>query len=104
MESTRLIQILLPVHDNEKKPFPPDHYTAIADELTDRFGGVTTYSQAPAEGLWQDGSATVADTIIVMEVMIEQPDLMWWREFRERLELRFKQDQIIIRSIPIDLL
>jgi hypothetical protein len=104
MESTHLVQILLPLHDNEKKPFPPNHYTAIADELTDRFGGVTTYSQAPAEGLWQDGSGTVTDTIIVMEVMIEQPDPTWWRDFRGRLEKRFRQDQIIIRSIPIDLL
>jgi hypothetical protein len=99
-----LIQILLPLEDNAHKRFPRAYYSDVAKELTEKFGGATIYSRAPAQGLWQDESATVSDTIIIVEVMVESPAPRWWRAFRERLEEKFRQEQIIVRSMSAELL
>jgi hypothetical protein len=55
-----LIQILLPLVDNEGQPFPHSDYMRVRSELTERFGGLTAFTRAPAEGFvggeWQDGT------------------------------------------------
>jgi len=30
------------------RPLPASNYTAVRDELTERFGGLTAYTRAPA--------------------------------------------------------
>jgi hypothetical protein len=45
-----LLQIFLPVRNNNDKPFPKGHYTRIRKTLTKEFGGLTAYTRAPAEG------------------------------------------------------
>jgi hypothetical protein len=51
-----LIQVLLPLKDNDGRPYEPEMFRGVADELTERFGGLTAHTQAPAEGLWKGGS------------------------------------------------
>ena len=94
-----LVQLLLPLYDNTGDPFPPAHYAAVRTELTDRFGGLTAYTRAPAQGLWSepDGSPK-RDDIVVYEVMADSLDREWWSEFRRLLERRFAQDELVIRS------
>lgn len=99
-----LIQILLPLFDNEGTHFEPALYADIRRELNERFGGLTAFSRAPAEGLWQDDGRTKHDDIIVMEVMTEGVDTEWWRTYRKTLETRFKQDVIVIRAQMVSLL
>ncbi|HEX8373823.1 MAG TPA: hypothetical protein VF606_01440, partial [Geminicoccaceae bacterium] len=48
-----LVQILLPLRDNEGWPFHEDEYLRIRRELTGRFGGLTAYTRVPAEGVWR---------------------------------------------------
>ena len=48
-----LVQILLPLSDNDGRRFPRTEFDRIKSELADRYSGVTAYLQAPAEGLWQ---------------------------------------------------
>lgn len=43
-----LVQILLPLYDNDGRRFPTSHYESLRAELTERFGGLTSYSRAPA--------------------------------------------------------
>jgi hypothetical protein len=31
-------------------------------------------------------------------------DVAWWAAYRRELEVRFRQDQIVIRAIQVDLL
>lgn len=99
-----LIQILLPLFDNEGTHFDPALYADVRNELNGQFGGLTAFSRAPAEGLWQDDGKTKHDDIIVMEVMAEGVDTEWWRRYRKTLEARFKQDVIIIRAQMVSLL
>src|SRR4051812_26181338 len=99
-----LIQILLPLFDNQGAHFEPALYADTRRELTDRFGGLTAFSRAPAEGLWQDDGKTKHDDIIVLEVMADGVDTDWWRAYRRTLETRFKQDVIVVRAQMVSLL
>lgn len=65
----QLIQILLPVYGKYGKPFASAQYDRVCKELTDRFGGLTAFSRAPAEGLWKKEGATEQNDILVFEVM-----------------------------------
>jgi hypothetical protein len=98
-----LVQLLLPVDDEQGRPHPRAHYDGLALRLTERFGGVTAYTRAPATGLWQaDSGAKVRDEVVVYEVMVEVLDRAWWAALRGELEARFEQDEIVIRALAID--
>ena len=98
-----LVQLLLPLYDNAGRAFPAVHYAAVRDELTARFGGLTAYSRAPAQGLWQESQGPPKrDDIIVYEVMTDALDRAWWSEYRRALERRFSQHELIIRSQEVE--
>lgn len=100
-----LIQILLPLYDNDGNPFPHGEYEQVRHELTERFGGITTYVRSPAEGLWKESATrTVHDEIVIFEVMTEQLDQRWWREFREELCKRYRQVSLIVRATRIEVM
>lgn len=99
-----LVQILLPLFDNHGQRLPKGEYDRVRDELTERFGGLTSFSRAPAEGLWQQGGRTARDDIVVLEVMTEHVDRAWWAAYRGELEGRFRQEAIVVRVQPIELL
>ncbi|ACA18158.1 conserved hypothetical protein [Methylobacterium sp. 4-46] len=102
--SATLVQILLPLSDNEGRPFPGSAYAGVRDELAGTFGGVTAYSRGPAEGVWQDGKGRSHDDIVVFEVMCDDLDPAWWARYRRELEARFRQDSIVVRAQAIRLL
>ena len=94
-----LIQLLLPIYDNSGQPFPASHHKAVKDELARHFGGMTAYTRAPAEGLWNDETGVqTRDDIIVYEVMVDTLDEAWWSAFREQLEVQFEQREVLVRA------
>lgn len=99
-----LVQLLLPARDNAGQVFSSDAFDDVARELTERFGGVTAYSRAPAEGRWKQDADTEHDDIVVVEVMDESLDRAWWAAYRQELEQRFRQDVVIVRAQTIELL
>jgi hypothetical protein len=98
-----LVQLLLPLYDNAGARQPEALFRDVRRELTEQFGGLTTYSRAPARGLWQDDAngATEQDEIVVYEVMVERIDAAWWREYRESLERAFRQKALVVRAQEI---
>ncbi len=97
-----LVQLLLPLRDDEGRAFPSSHYAELRETLTQHFGGLTAYSRAPAEGLWApDGAPPARDDVVVYEVMVDALDAAWWRALRVDLEARFAQDELVIRAHPI---
>ncbi len=101
----QLIQILLPVYNQQNEVFPAETFNHIRQELTDKFGGITTYSRAPATGLWKENEQkTVKDDIMVYEVMAETLDKDWWQNYKSQLESIFEQDEILIRTWEIQVL
>ena len=100
-----LVQVLLPLFDNQGRALPRAPHQAVRAELAEQFGGLTAYTRAPAEGLWQDeGAGTRRDDIVLYEVMTEQLDEGWWRDYRRRLEARFRQEQVVVRAQEIRVL
>lgn len=94
-----LVQIFLPLHDNEQQAFPREEYQQVRRELTEKFGGLTVYTRAPAEGLWKlNENHTSRDDIVIFEVMAGELDAGWWRTYRHGLEKRFRQDVILVRA------
>jgi hypothetical protein len=97
-----LIEILLPLLDTDGAAFPAESYDQLANELTERFGGVTSFARSPAEGRWRKEGATERDEIVVLEVMADQLDRPWWLELRTKLMRKFNQDDIVIRIHAIE--
>jgi hypothetical protein len=93
-----LVQVLLPVYGNEGDRFPTDYYNEVRTKLTDKFGGLTAYTRAPAEGLWNSAGTVKRDDIVVVEVMAQSLDRAFWGNYRRELEELFQQDKIVIRA------
>ena len=99
-----LVQILLPVRDNDGRPFNTHAFEDVAWQLSKKFGGITAYSRAPAEGRWETTGTTQHDDVVVFEVMADALDRAWWRDFRGELEATFRQTRVIVRTHAIELL
>lgn len=100
-----LIHILLPLYDNDLQALPQALFTDVRDELMKQFGGMTAHTRAPVNGLWrEDDSHAVHDDLIIYEVMTAELDRAWWAGYRRSLEIRFRQEQILIRAQPVELL
>lgn len=97
-----LVQVLLPLYDNDGHRFQDDAFARVRRELTAQFGGVTAYARAPATGLWQREDGRVdRDEMVMFEVMVDPLDRTWWKRYREDLEQRFRQDAIVARALPV---
>jgi hypothetical protein len=70
-----LVQLLLALVDERAI------FEAVMHELTERFGGVTAYSRAPAAGRWKSAS--------------------WWARYRRGLEKRLQQKELVVRAHAI---
>ena len=94
-----LIQILLPLYDNDGQRFGETAFGETRAELLEKFGGLTAYQRAPAKGLWKtDGGEVARDDVVILEVMVESLDRAWWQTYRGTLQRRFRQDVIVIRA------
>lgn len=101
-----LIELLLPLFDNAGHEIDHARHREVAKELTERFGGLTAHTRAPATGLWKPSphENPAHDEIVIFEVMTDTVDAAWWTSYRRLLESRFRQDQVLIRAIHVELL
>jgi hypothetical protein len=98
-----LVQLLLPLRDNDGHPFPQDYFVRVRAELTARYGGVTAYLRAPASGVWKDEQGEVArEEVVMVEVMMETLDRAWWQSYRRELEARFRQQELLVRALACE--
>ena len=98
-----LVQILLPLSNNNGKKFSGKKFASVRKHLLDQYGGVTIYNRSPATGLWEDSdNELAADRVIIFEVMVTAIEINWWKQYRAKLEKQFQQDEIVIRSIAIE--
>jgi hypothetical protein len=98
-----LVQILLPLYDNEKRAFARDEFDRVRRELTERFGGVTAYLRSPAEGRWKDAGGEVAhDDVVIYEVLTDALERDWWAHYRAELARRFRQEELLVRASEVE--
>lgn len=97
-----LVQILLPVLDEQGEQYGKRLYSDLARDLTNRFGGLTAYTQSPATGYLEDGPGrSVRESVVIYEVTVEDLERTWWAALRERLEIEFAQGDVIVRAQDI---
>ena len=99
-----LVQLLLPLYDNEGSVFPRGVFDRVRQELTESHGGATAFLRSPAEGLWKDEGQVSRDEVVLIEVMAKRLDRQWWAEYSSELKRRFRQDELVIRALVVDLL
>ena len=99
-----LIQFLLPLRDNEGHAFGRADFERVRTELTERFGGVTAFLQAPAQGAWKEEGETTRDEVVLYEVMVENLERAWWKDYRAQLERRFRQETLLVRALGVETL
>ncbi|HTO31970.1 MAG TPA: hypothetical protein VL202_12435, partial [Pararhizobium sp.] len=77
----QLVQILLPLTDNDGKPFPPAMFETLKEDLTREYRGVTAFVQAPAQGRWTETEAGASEEdIVIFEVMVKELYLGQWKQ------------------------
>jgi hypothetical protein len=81
-----------------------DVIAIVQREMTERYGGVTAYLNSPAKGLWSNGGNAEEDDVIVIEVMVDNLDRTWWHQYRRKLEQLLKQDELLVRALPVETL
>jgi hypothetical protein len=102
---THLVQLLLPLADNNGEGFSQAAFAAVRHELTQQFGDVTAFMRSPATGLWKKETGEVdRDEVVTVEVMVETLDREWWHAYRERLAQTFGQDALVVRAIEMETL
>jgi len=98
-----LVQLLLPLYDNVGRPLPAERFAGVRQTLVERFGGLTTYTRAPAKGLWADDQDhVVRDDLVVYEVMVPTLERDWWAAYRAALERQWGQQELVVRAQPIE--
>jgi len=97
-----LVEILLPLSDNNGRAFDPKKLAAVREKFTAQFGGVTAFTRVPAHGSSDASGKIVHDDIVVFEVMVATLDQGWWSDYRRTLERDFSQDEVVIRASGIE--
>jgi hypothetical protein len=99
-----VVEIFLPLDTRGRVPVKRELIEGVVGGLADRFGGATAFTRELAEGLWKQATTIQRDRIIIVEVVVDDVDNGWWRDYRERLEAEFEQDEIMIRVTPCRLI
>ena len=101
MSVSYLVQILVPKVTGQGEQVSQKWFEAFLNELTEEFGGATSFLRAPGVGHWRDGGETERDTIAVVEVMTDELARGYWSSLRKRLERDLAQEEIVIRAQQI---
>ena len=92
------VQILLPTRTGNGKPVTQARFEELLRELTNKFGGLTSFVRAPGRGLWNRGGDVEQDNIAVIEVMTDRSILRSGRPSAASLR------EIVIRAQQVSLL
>ncbi len=99
----RRYEILLPRRFNDGQPVPDDLLADTLLELRDRFGSVSTETQV-IQGQWTHQGQLYRDDLV--RVFVDVPDLpehrQFFREYKERLKVRFQQLDIWMATHPLE--
>ena len=93
-----LVELFLPCDRGDGSPVPDSEMQQIVADLAERFGGATAFTRAPAKGLWKTPAAVEEDRIVIIEVMVDDLDMPWWRQYRRQLEGQLQQKHVLIRA------
>jgi len=93
----REYDVYLPMHLGDGRDVPPDAVRRLKSELSDRFGGVTQFTQEN-EGQLRIGCCVYRDEIAVLRVLTENGEdaETYFKSLRKRLASQLAQDSVLI--------
>jgi hypothetical protein len=99
----RRFEILLPLRFNDGRAVPGELIADTLIELEQRFGAVSSETQT-IQGLWRHQGQPFRDdlTRIFVDVSDTPESMTFFREFKERLKVRFEQIDIWVTTYPIE--
>ncbi len=103
MSAWRRYEILLPLRFNDGQSVPDRVVGDTLLELEDRFGAVTWETQI-IRGMWHhEGQVFQDDSVrVVIDVDDIPANREFFRQYKERLKVRFRQIDIWMTTHPID--
>lgn|GEM_PF-115379 len=97
VEKDTLVQLFLPIREENGSSFPIHYYNQLSTQLKEKFGGITIYNRSPATGLWKEsGAQTVQDELLVYEVLTTSIENDYWQALKTKLEKQFRQTEILV--------
>src|ERR1044072_6537114 len=96
--SSYLIQIIMPKETGQGERVSKEWFESFLKELTDKFGGATSFVRSPRQGLWRTEDEPQRDNIAIVEIMVAKLAKYSWRSLRQRLERQLSQEEIVIRA------
>jgi hypothetical protein len=96
------VEIFVPLIRGDGQPVAKGYLADLERRLTERFGGVTAFTRAPARGRWADDGQVQTDDVVIYEVMAPNLDRPWWGELRQRLERELDQEEVLIRAHAVE--
>jgi hypothetical protein len=105
MSGLRRYEILLPLRFNDGQTVPDALISDTLIELESRFGAVSWETQV-IRGRWRHEGEVYSDDL--MRVILDVEDLVehreFFRDFKERLKIRFRQVEIYMTTHLIDVI
>jgi hypothetical protein len=103
--SSRRFEILLPLQFNDGNVVPNELIVETLLELEQQFGAVSSETQV-IRGFWQREGQSYRDDLVRVFVDVADVPKAWqfFREFKERAKVRFKQLDIWITTYPVEIL
>ena len=103
MSASRRYEILLPLQFNDGQLVPDLLLSEALLELRQRFGAVTWETQI-VRGVWEQHGQIYRDDLmrLVIDVQDTEENRRFFREFKERLKVRFRQIDIWMTTHLID--
>ena len=97
------VEIYLPLEDNEGAEFSEVLFEEAADELVEKFGAVSSRN-SKVDGLWMHEGRLYPDRLREFFLIVDDNDSNrdFLREFKEKLQGRFRQIEIMILASPVD--
>jgi hypothetical protein len=96
----QIVEVFLPLDKGSGARLDAEVIDGIVAGLADRFGGATAFTRSPAEGLWKQQQEVQRDRIVIVEVIVDDVDEAWWKDYRARLEEQLEQEEVLIRATP----
>ena len=98
----KLIQIFLPLYDNSGRRFAARMYSTERDALVERL--VASRPICVRQRKVCGRTKERPHDMVILEMMVRRVDRKWWNDHRHKLERRFKQKELVVRSQDMKLL
>lgn len=99
-------EIYVPLNYGNGQPIEEALLNQTKEELVRKFQGLTVYppALAPAEGFWVQRGQMILDEIIILRVITREDADEFLISYKEVLERRFQQDEVLVVKYPAQIL